>query len=256
MNEEQKVTLDISMGQKHLFPYAFLEESEPIICAMGYEFHLYYVLLGNKRRVAAINKCSGVFVVQVENCTTNTVEEVYLSHFGNPSSPMKVLDVSIAYNGNAVVVDCGLGHSFTVHVLKLTPPTSSSDSSSSFPIIDYSVAYIGQSNAQSQSVVDRLKKHEKILEIERDIAKHGLEYDLFILLSGLQAKLVFRNAFPFRMIDVMSGKHPSDSVLVDPKRKAVINIAEAMLINCFQPEYKTQMQKRRHELSCGAACLA
>ena len=67
-------------------------------------------------------------------------------------------------------------------------------------------------------------------------------YELYILLTGVEGRLIFRNTPIKEILSIYSTDQHSDWLLKDPERKSAVDIAEAMLINRFKPEYTDKMK--------------
>lgn len=104
------------------------------------------------------------------------------------------------------------------------------------------IMYIGQAYGKkgNRTALDRLKSHEKLIEI---LSKCNSEYPnerIYILLMQMNSQIVsgfngISNQFMYS--EEKSQKHLKDVMSNLPKENQIINITEAAMINYFKPEY-------------------
>lgn len=261
----KNIELDISMGQKYILNYNYLDEARNIIDGKAYS--LYFVLLGDKYQIKAIfSEGSILKILCINECNKKEffVPIDMLSSF--KVKDINCLNVEIEDAGNKVHIEYSeygvvflkenfpdeyaqyeysintYGKFFVeIHVNNLMSMAFSNDTNEY--IGKYKVLYIGQS--KQENIFERLENHSTIQKIHRDICKKYSNKELYIWLSDVCCKVFDREFIgKYNTEFMISNSLGNQFVLKDAIHKEeAIDIAEALLISHFKPEYNSKLKE-------------
>ncbi len=266
----QKVELDISMGQKYILNYNYLDEAREIV--NGKEYSLYFVLLGDKYRIKSISSRENILNIF---CLNECDEEVFSVPFDMLASfrakDIRCLNVEILDAGNKLHIEYtkdgidflrknfpneyvkyedainNFGEFWTeIHVDNLMSMAFSNDDNDY--IRKYKVLYIGQS--KQEDIFDRLNNHSTMQKIHREIGRRYTDKELYILLSGVSCKVIDRQYVNHYNTEFMfSNSLGNQFQLMDTIHiEEAIDITEALLISHFKPEYNSKLKEANSNL--------
>lgn len=266
----QKIELDISMGQKYILNYNYLDEARELV--NGKEYSLYFVLLGDKYRIKAISSRGNILNVL---CMNECVEKAFLVSLDMlelfRAKDINCLNVEIIDTGNKLHIEYSeegieflkenfqneyLKYEYTInnfgafwieiHVDNLM---SRAFSNGAYDYArKYEVLYIGQS--KQEDIFNRLDNHSTIQKIHRETGKKYIDKELYILLSGVSCKVFDRKYVKRYNTEFMfSNSLGSQFQLMETIHiEEAIDIAEALLIAHFKPEYNSKLKEAKSNL--------
>lgn len=265
-----KIELDISMGRKHILNYNYLDEARERV--NGKEYRLYFVLLGEKYRIKAISSRDNILNVL---CMSEYDKEVFWVPFDMLASlrakDINCLNVEIIDAGNKLHIEYSevgidflkknfpneyVQYEYTIntfgefwieiHVDNLMSMVFSNDAYDH--VRKYEVLYIGKS--KQEDIFDRLGNHSTMQKIHREIGKKYIDKELYILLSGVSCKVfdrqyVKRYNTEFMFSNLLGNQFQlMETIHIDE----AIDIAEALLIAHFKPEYNSRLKEAKSNL--------
>lgn len=162
------------------------------------------------------------------------------------SSGLEILDITLAPNGSAMIVNTsGGGQMIAVNVI-----VAGAQSELMPDDTDMEVLYVGQSIGQANSLtaLDRLLSHTKFQQILAENSTHSPEREILLLLCRFEhGRTIISNGGDFNVeaqaTDAQDSAHFDRLRKVRLKRHEVVSLAEAALINYFKPYYNTLLKK-------------
>lgn len=179
---ESGIHLDLSMDNKLLFPYVYLNEEIEKDGQLDETFCLYYVLLGDKKRAVHKEYHGDSICVDVRNYFSGLTDSYEFPLRGEKG----IEDIEIRESG-ALLEFSFLDSNHTQHWHISALPKLNSI----LPCGEFEVLYIGKSGTGKQELLDRLLNHQTIAKIHRDVDKRRLGKELFILATGLKSNFIF-----------------------------------------------------------------
>ena len=273
-----KASIEVYMGDKFLFPYDYLNELENELKNRN-KYNIYYVLKGPRLRIESLNILDDMnCIVEICNLLEDERMEICVNaNFSFQVPDLSYIDLKIENNGSVLQIDFNekgmeylqeyeaeylerkqeivkeYGHiRWQFHVMFLRD--MSMGRSSAETIDEYEVLYIGQS--QKETIYERLYGHNTIPEISRYLNREndGEKYDIYILVTGVHIKYFKEYGDEQYLTRIISSQNLSEDFLIKEgliTRSEVINIAEAILILFFKPEYNIKLKnsKKPEELT-------
>lgn len=259
--------IELFMKKKYVFPNNYMDEMKENLINDDEELDIYYVLSGDAYEVAG--HCSDGFLLMVtvrNKCT----KKLYLIKIGIRNT-FCVPDVSfilvslednqsllkVTYNPKGI--DYLLKHekealknfnisdqeeakklSFNIYAKRLVGMQFQADGKEQEE--KYKVLYIGQS--KRKDIFDRLNNHSTIQKIMREFYRSEKDKEIYIMLHSVGVKC-FNEAILQKYLTtfVTSRKLDRDFKLEEEiDENSMIDMAEALLISHFQPEYNKNLK--------------
>lgn len=270
--------IDIYMKDKYIFPYDYLSDAK-IELERQNKYNIYFVLKAYRYNICNIKIYDQYnFVVDIRDAVDGNVlkiplniqlfiqvpslEYVRLSIVNNKSvlqidfteKGMKFLEKNhlefVEYNKKIIEK---YGHMrFEMHVNFLRNLFFEFQGREN--IEKYELLYIGQT--KKDNIYQRLYSHNTIPEIVRNLNRedNNEKYELDILVTGVHIKYYEENEIKEYLTNIISANSLQDDFLINEgliAREEVVNIAEAMLILFFKPEYNDKLKntKKPEELN-------
>lgn len=258
------VDLDISMGKKYIFNYEYFDEAKSQL--NGSDYRLYFVLLGDKisidnfeftNKILTVN-CINEFNSETYNISMDILESMRVDSIEHIL--LRIID-----NGNLLEVsytDKGLNFLMANHPEQYKICFKEIETNGLFSIklhaknilqlgfanddnmhtFKYQLMYIGQSN--QKNIFDRIENHSTIQKIHREVGKRFKGKSLEIMLCDVHCKIIDRTMISqYNTEMVLASSLEKSFELYDSiRRKEAIDIAEAILIAHFKPEFNTYMK--------------
>lgn len=255
MFEDSNKKMEVYFSKEFIFPYMFLDEIEK--SHMEYsDTNIYMIMLQNRLEIIEAKFHKGVLNIKYRDLIMKemfNIDNILLFPFYISDES---LNISIINFGIAIEVSID---SKGIDYIERNYPEFSQerefDKSIKLQIYDivswsksqeitkgeYEILYIGQSNPKDEykTIYNRLKRHEKILEVYRN---YNLEYqnrELMILVLKATSKLhnIYKNlvlsSSKWQTFDTVGEKISDDSI---------IDLTEAMLIYHFKPKYNIRLK--------------
>lgn len=266
----QSIELDISMGRKYLLNYEYLDEVKKTI--NGADYRLYFVLLGDKyiiKEVRSMGNVINVFCMNEFSKETFLVQIDMLASFRANDSGCLNIDIinlgsilHITYTKEGVeflkknfpdeyeaytrqIDVCG-EFWIEIHIDNLLGLFFANNGIEY--IRKYKVLYIGQS--KQENIFDRLERHSTIQRIHREIGRKYSDKEIYILLSDIECKILDRQDVKQYYTEFLSSNSLGKQFQVFDtiQREEAIDIAEALLISHFKPEYNIILKEVRSDI--------
>lgn len=234
----EDIALHLHFDHKVLFPYCYLDEE--LESKDGSEDdYLYFVLLGDKKRIIDVSRENEIIVAIVHNETSNSFISYYLSFQDGCDN---IRNCEIVDSGCALEFTYTTGETGKLPMYRIPEYSMMQDCS----LDKYEVLYIGKSGTGRQSLYDRLVKHETISRISRDMHKTYPSKELYLLVTGLESSHAFHGTSPERMEQIFrERKLGSNNADPHARHNEEKGIAEALLIKLFKPKYNFHYSNNR-----------
>lgn len=259
--------IELFMKKKYVFPNNYMDEVKENLINDDEELDIYYVLSGDAYEIASYCSDGLILMVTVRNKST---KQMYFIKMGIRDT-FRVPDVSfllvsiednqsllrVSYNSKGV--DYLLKHekealknftiqdpeeakklSFNFHAKLLVGMQFEADGKEREE--KYKVLYIGQS--KRKDIFDRLNNHSTIQKIMREFYRTEKDKEIYILLHSVGVKC-FNEAILQRYLTTFVNSRRLDrdfKLEEDIDENCMIDMAEALLISHFQPEYNKNLK--------------
>lgn len=255
--------MDISMEKKELFEYNYLDTVKTLLDKRDY--NLYFVLLGDKYCIKEVSAKYNILKIFCMNLCSGEIISAsidMLAQFGVKDInclSIEILDLGkrlcITYSEEGInflkrtfcnknKVDCYREYCFDIHVVNLVGRVLLNYGDY---FRKYKVLYIGQS--KQDDIFKRLEKHSTIQRIHREISKKHDNKELYILLSGVRCNVINRDILLNNSELIFSYSMGKKFQLLDIIHKEeVVNIAEAILISYFKPEFNINLKELKSKI--------
>lgn len=251
----KKSTMEIFFDKLFLFPYKYIgfldsEQWEPFS-----DFAIYCVLSRDKLEVTDCCFKHGVLSIKFLNVLSNKSEKIADIDIFGINMPDEYVSVNIINAGAAIKIDInqyGKKHliengvnlfdkSCDTYTIKITIyQLLYMLEEKEGTIENLSLLYIGQSKHTEK----RLANHKKIQEIIRDKDLNSPGKEIMVLLCHPVAKYYSRTNFDSLNLNVVMGNTlQNDQQINNIGRKEILDVAEAMLIQFFNPPYNDVFKK-------------
>lgn len=261
----QSIELDISMGRKYLLNYEYLDEMKKNI--NGTDYRLYFVLLGDKyiiKEVSSMGNVLSVFGMNEFSKETFLVQMDMLESFRANDSGCLNIDIinlgsilHITYTKEGVeflkknfpneyeiythrINDCG-EFWIEIHIDNILGLFFANNGIEY--IRKFKVLYIGQS--KQENIFDRLDRHKTIQRIHREVGRKYSDKEIYIWLSDVECKVLDKqDVKQYNTEFWFSNSLGKQFQIFDTiQREEAIDIAEALLISHFKPEYNINLKE-------------
>lgn len=270
--------IEVYMGDKFLFPYDYLDELKDELKSKN-KYNIYYVLKGPRFRISSMKNIDRLnCIVEIENLVDGNRIGMTLNSYAFFQLPdLSYIDLKIENGGSVLQVDFnekGMaylreyeteylernkkiieehGHMrLQYHVMFFRELFFNNQEEE--VVDEYEVLYIGQS--QKESIYERLYIHNTIPEILRYFLKDNNrdKYDLYIMTTGVHVKYFEEYNIAKYLTNIITSNSLKEDFIINEgliTKEEVINIAEAILILFFKPEYNEKLKntKKPEELA-------
>ena len=255
--------VDLYMQDRFLFPNAYMDEAASLPQLRRRVYDLYFVLRGDRYEVRSWRAAGAELLVDVSNVTRG---ETYRVRFNVPAS-FSVPDASclalelrdrgallhVAYStkGRRCLLEREPDHcrawldrgfpTCTIYARNIFEMQMQADSRAYERA--YEVLYIGQS--KREDIFQRLRSHATLQRIMRDDMRRMAPQELYILIHSVAAKYIEQQEEVEPGLSLIAGDTIGRTFRIGGTvdHNAMIDIAEAMLIQHFQPPYNERLKK-------------
>lgn len=259
--------LDLYMKESYIFPNIYMEEADKISELKEKEYDIYFILKSDKYVIRQYVENGYVLVINIFNCTGKKSHFAYFdirSSFRVPDTSYLCITLkdnnsllkiqyndkgisylkdndSFAYNIYAERTMGGESFDFMIHAKSLVEMQMMSDGIEYNQ--EYEVLYIGQS--KRKNIFDRLKNHSTLQKIMRDNMRAGDNKEIYILLHSVGIKRFVQQDLNMYNASFIFGNTVGSINELDNgiQKEDIVNIAEALLISHFKPEYNDKLKK-------------
>lgn len=105
----------------------------------------------------------------------------------------------------------------------------------------YELLYIGKS--LKEDIYERLSNHKTVQKIVRETNKDYSEKEVFVFIFSVDTKKISQTGIPPLFASIVEGYTLKNDFLLEDSinKSTIVNIAEAILITFFKPQYNTKL---------------
>lgn len=259
-----KSAIEVYMKNKYLFPYDYLDDAKEEL-SQNYKYNIYFVLKGHRYSIINIDILNSIeFAVNIVDLVSEKRFYILLNiNFFLQLPSLDYVDLKVTSNNDILQVDFSkLGmqylHEFVPNYMRNNANIIRKYGTlrlqfHSKKLIDlyyraikqehtceYDVLYIGQSI--KDNIYERLSHHETIQKIIRDFNREDFSYkhQIYIMVSGVSVNhFTQNNIYELNSIFLTRKKLKNNFAICNENisKETVVDIAEAMLISFFKPNY-------------------
>ena len=246
--------MEIYFDKEIVFPYAFLAGIQQRYDKYN-DCNIYMLMLADKLEILSVRCQKECIRIKYKNLVTKEKNILKLAYrrLWNLQIPRRFIKLQIENFGT--ILDITLNEQGKRFLVQMYPHIMCENVNIKINVYDLlnvcmtendiqekmTVLYIGQSSPQKEykTIFDRLRKHEKILEVFR---RYNLEYrdkELMVFLGHVKSKLHNMGGMLI-LSSSMWEKYDSVGEIID--ESSIIDISEAMLIYHYKPKYNIKLK--------------
>lgn len=260
-------SIDLFMKDKFIFPNAYMEEAENLPELKEKIYDIYFILSGDRYVIEKYIGQGNCLILYILNCTK---KQTCVASFDVKAS-LRVPDISyltiemqdnnsmikIGYNTSGVEylkdndqfaynvymerVNRGGQFSLMIHAKNVFEMQMAADGIEYLQ--EYEVLYIGKS--KKENIFDRLNGHSTLQKIMRDTMRSSNDKELYIMIHSIGAKQFEIEDIDAANTSIVLGNTLNRTFKLDTgiDNDNMIDIAEALLISHFKPDYNDKLKK-------------